>query len=76
MWSGGSLNVRCVDAVFASVVFNVQVFYCSSVMVTFSPPIENSYFALCMNSEKLCHTYSQLLGIDTVHVRILLCYTV
>lgn len=33
--------------------------------------IENS-FSLCMKIKihELCHTYSQLLGIDTVHVRV------
>lgn len=29
-----------------------------------------------MKFDSVCHTYSQLLGIDTVHVRVLLCYAI
>lgn len=53
-------------------VLMVQIFYGSSVLfISFS---RNLIFSLCMTFENVCHTYSQLLGIDTVHVRDLLCY--
>lgn len=33
---------------------------------------KNSFF-LCMRFDKSCHSYRQLLGIDTVHVRVFHC---
>lgn len=51
---------------------NVEKLYCSSVPFTFFFSNRKFIFSLCMEFaiHEVCHTYSQLLGIDTVHVKV------
>lgn len=51
---------------------NVEKLYCSSVPFHFCFFNRKFIFSLCMGFEihEVCHTYSELLGIDTVHVKV------
>lgn len=51
---------------------NVEKLYCSSVPFTLVFPNRKSIFSFCMEFEihDVCHPYSQLLGIDTVRVKV------